>query len=264
MGLWKFKWLKDQLFSRSIYKRNAAVLQNPLIFNATLLLKLFPGVYKKPIRFKMRSGGSFFIPDFLSAYIYWEIFLYKIYDVPGITGSNLTILDVGANIGLASLRFKMLYPDADIYCFEPYKLHFELLNKNILNSKFKGIHPYPVGIAGNKRHAKFYLHAKNSGAHSIHPEDLSFKTIEIDLIDLNEAISNTKLGICDLLKLDCEGAEYEIIKSIDGQIAPKIRQIVYEATVDRYDPKELNDHLSSIGYQIEQVNGYIYKATFQD
>jgi FkbM family methyltransferase len=262
MGLWKFKWLKDQLFSKSIYQRNAAVLQNPLIFNATLLLKLFPGLYKKPVRFKLRSGGSFLIPDFLSAYIYWEIFLYKIYDIPGLKDGNITILDVGANIGLASLRFKMMYPESEIYCFEPYKPHFETLSNNILNSKFKNIHPFPFGIAGNKRHAKFYLHAKNSGAHSIYPEDLSFQTIEIDLIDITEAIGLTRTGKCDLLKLDCEGAEFEIIKSITREIAPKIRHIVYEATVDRYDPKELNDHLSSVGYTVEQVNGYIYKATF--
>jgi FkbM family methyltransferase len=156
----------------------------------------------------------------------------------------------------------MMYPDSDVYCFEPYKPHFETLNKNILNSGFKDIHPFQYGLAGDKRHSLFYLHAKNSGAHSIYPEDLSFQTIEIDLIDLNTALGFTSSGMCDLLKLDCEGAEYEIIRSIDKTIAPRISHIVYEATVDRYDPKELNEHLESVGYRVEQVNGYIYKATF--
>jgi FkbM family methyltransferase len=262
MGLWKFKWLKDQFFSKSIYRRNAEVLKNPLIFNATLVLKLFPGLYKRPIRFKLRTGGSFLIPDFLSAYIYWEIFLFKIYDLPEFKKEDITILDVGANIGLATLRFKMVYPQSEVYCFEPYKPHFELLNNNILNSKFNNIYPYQFGLAGDKRHSLFYLHAKNSGAHSIYPEDLTFQTIEIDLIDITEALSYTRSGYCDLLKLDCEGAEYEIILSIDKTISPRIGHIVYEATVDRYDPKELNEHLTSVGYRIEQVNGYIFKATY--
>lgn len=262
MGLWKLKWLKDQFFSRSNYKTNADILKYPLVFNATLLFKLIPGFYKRPVKFKLKSGGSLLIPDFLSAYIYWEIFLLKIYDFSELKSDKITILDVGANIGLATLRFKMKYPDSEVYCFEPYKPHFEMLNNNILNSKFKGIYPYQFGLAGDKRHAMFYLHAKNSGAHSIYPEDLSYKTIEIDLIDISEALSYTKSGRCDLLKLDCEGAEYEILKSINKSIAPKIINIVYEATIDRYDPAEINEHLKSVGYHVEQINGYIYKATF--
>ncbi len=139
-----------------------------------------------------------------------------------------------------------------------------MLNNNILNITVKNIHPYLYVLAADKRHSLFYLHAKNSGAHSIYPEDLSFQTIEIDLIDISEALSYTASGRCDLLKLDCEGAEFEIIRSIDKAIAQKIGHIVYEATVDRYDPAELNEHLESIGYHVEQVNGYIYKATLKN
>lgn len=260
MGLWKIKWLKDQVLSRSIYRRNAEILKHPLIFNTSLLLKVVPGLYKRPIRYTLKNGGWFTVPDFLSAYIYWEIFLFHIYDLPDFGKKDPTIIDIGANIGIATMRFKLKYPDSEVYCYEPYGPHFELLKQNILNSKFSNVFPFQLGIGGNKRHTKFYLHAKNSGAHSIYPEELTYKTVEIDLIDLHEAIDNTRSGYCDLLKLDCEGAEYEIIKSMDRELAAKIRNIVYEATVDRYDPKELNSHLEQIGYKVEQVNGYIYKA----
>ena len=44
------------------------------------------------------------------------------------------IIDAGAHIGLATLYFKSLYPDARITAIEPYPRSFELLNKIFLKT----------------------------------------------------------------------------------------------------------------------------------
>jgi FkbM family methyltransferase len=260
MGSWKVSWVKGYVFSKEVYQKNKTVLKSPLSFYIAVFFKLIPGLYKKPIRLRLKEGGSFFCPDFMSVYIYWEIFLFNVYDFQASSKDEITILDVGANIGLSTIHFKQRFPLAEVLCFEPFKPNFDFLNINILNSNYKNIKTFQMGLAGEKRHSLLYIHKKNSGAHSIYPEELSFGSVEIDLIDLHQALSMTKAGKCDILKLDCEGAEYEIIKSITPDLAKSISQIYYEATVTRYDPKELNDYLSSIGYQVDLVGGYVYSA----
>jgi len=260
MGSWKVNWVKNYVFSKEVYFKNTQTLKYPLSFYLAVLLKLFPGFYKKPVRLYLKDGGSFLCPDFMSIYIYWEIFLFNVYDYQATSKDEITILDVGANIGLSTIHFKQRFPLAEVLCFEPFKPNFEFLNRNITYSNFKNIKTFQLGLAGEVRHSLLYIHRKNSGAHSIFPEELSLGSVEIELIDLKKALSMTKTGKCDILKLDCEGAEYEIIKSITPELSKKIKQIYYEATVTRYDPKDLNDHLSSIGYHVDLVGGYVYSA----
>ena len=44
----------------------------------------------------------------------------------------------------------------------------------------------------------------------------------------------------DLLKLDCEGAEFDILMSLRMADARKIRRIIVETTSDLYDVDQLN------------------------
>ncbi len=63
----------------------------------------------------------------------------------------------------------------------------------------------------------------------------------------------------DLLKLDCEGAEKDIILSITPDHAKRIENIYYEATHYLYHPSLLNSHLENLGYNITERHG-IFKA----
>lgn len=261
MGTWKIKWLVNHCFNKQVYYKNKEVLTNPSIFYMALLLKLFPGIWSKPLKFRPKHGGSFLIPDFISCYIYWELFIVNVYGFKEPSEREMSILDIGANIGLAMINFKIFYPNAEIICFEPYKVNYQLLKETIINNNFKNVSAYEKGMFSEKGYMKLYVNPKNSGGHSLFKIGPFGETVDVDIITLEEALSYTKYGICDLLKLDCEGAEYEIIKAITPPIASKVKRILYEATTDRYDPAELNDHLKSLGYSVEFVQGYVYEAT---
>src|ERR1700736_4768148 len=61
---------------------------------------------------------------------YKEIFFDKVYAFPSVTPRPL-IIDGGANIGLATLFFKRIYPQSRVIAFEADPAIFALLEQNI-------------------------------------------------------------------------------------------------------------------------------------
>ncbi|MFH1297972.1 MAG: FkbM family methyltransferase [Bacteroidota bacterium] len=260
---WKIKWAVSHVFSWKVFTGNLKTLKHPFVYYKTLFLSLLPGFPKKAVRFELRDNSCFTIHDFIGCYLYWEIFLYDCYKLQPREESQLTIIDVGAHTGLSAIRFKQSYPHAEIHCYEPFQGHFEELSSNLSLCSISGVHFYPQGVAATHKKTKLYIHGSNSGGHSIFPVDRPAGEQEVELVDLHDVLKNTSSGKIDILKLDCELAEYEIIKSIDAAMAPNIREIIFEAMTDQYNPKELTDHLESVGYETIDVDGTVFKAIFK-
>ncbi len=65
---------------------------------------------------------------------------------------------------------------------------------------------------------------------------------------------------CHLLKLDIEGAEYDIIMALDAALASRIQRIVYEPMADRFNIQQVNQHLESLGYQTVIRKGLVFAS----
>jgi len=260
---WKIKWTTRQILSWKVCRSNWKTLKNPFVYYKALGIMLLKGESDKPIRFNLRNGGCFSIDDFIGCYLYWEIFLYNCYDMKPRKDSHITIVDVGAHTGLSALRYRHMYPDSEIHCYEPFPGHLDNLRQNLTLCSPSNIFFYQKGVSAQNKTTTLYIHGSNSGGHSIFPVDTPSGTQEVELVDLHEVLKNTSKGEIDILKLDCEEAEVEIIQSIDASLAPKIKEIIYEATPDKYDPKFLMDHLTSIGYETTDLDGTVFRAVYK-
>ena len=60
-----------------------------------------------------------------------EIFLDKCYAAPPQIQAPSTIVDIGAGVGLTSAYFRLIYPQASIYCFESDATALPILHKNV-------------------------------------------------------------------------------------------------------------------------------------
>lgn len=121
--------------------------------------------------------------------------------------------DIGANIGVVSVILANIYPDAIIHAFEPDEDNFYLLKQNVF--EYKNIHAYKVGLGSKTRDATLYKSTDptNFGGASteiVNKEDEG-KVISM----LNVQTLCEKLGVPDLIKIDCEGAEHDILTAID-------------------------------------------------
>ncbi|HEY0057038.1 MAG TPA: FkbM family methyltransferase [Pedobacter sp.] len=249
MKSWRLDWTLKELFSIKNYKNHADALRHPSRFWIALFLKFIPDLWRKPLLLELKQGGSFFVRKFMTLYIYKEIFIDKCYDNPVLSGLDPVIVDIGANTGLFAIRMKQLYPESQIFCFEPNELNFEQLSINVQASKMSFIKPFQFGVGGRSRKEKLYTHKHNLGGHSIiQSEANSDEYTEIEIVAISEVFENLNIDKCDLLKIDCEGAEYEIIKSINRELAMRIEKIIFEPTASVYDVNELLEHLTNVGF----------------
>lgn len=243
---WRFGWAARQMIGG--YSGHAAALDRPLQFYTALLWKLagLPG----EVRLALRDGKRVRLPGYMSLYIYKEIFVDRCYDVD--LPSSAHIMDIGANTGLFALRMKQLHPAASITCFEPYPPNFVELERTVADNHLYGVRAVPKAVGARAGKANLYVHRRNIGGHSLYPSVASSKNaIEVEIVPLGAVVYHH----VDLLKLDCEGAEYDILMSMTPEQAALIDRIIIEPTPKLYDVKVLLRHMESCGYAVEWRRG---------
>ena len=122
---------------------------------------------------------------------------------------NKNIIDLGANIGTHSIIYSN-YTNGTVYSFEPQKVVFDILNKNVELNKCKNIITHNFG--GSNINKKFYMNAcyknkDNQGAFKIDETLDNTNGLEIECRIIDELnIEN----VC-YIKIDVEGHEYEAL-----------------------------------------------------
>ena len=115
---------------------------------------------------------------------------------------------------------------------------------------------------GNKKEKrKFYFDPRGNATHNLFIK--SDKFIEISTITLKNIFEENNLKKCSLLKIDCEGAEYEIFESATSDLLKKIKIICMEYHPNG-NPLDIKLKLEKNGFEVLikkstiQGIGYIY------
>ena len=160
------------------------------------------------------------------------------------------IVDIGANIGVFSIYAAAEAKNAIIYAFEPVQSNYDLLLQNIKNNALSDrIKTFKLGIASKAGTRKIRL--SSCTMHSMVDDGTNQKTDNIDCITLADIIKKNRLSKIDLLKMNCEGAEYEILYSTGIDCFEKISDIRLEyhnIDTDQKNANHLESFLASMGY----------------
>jgi FkbM family methyltransferase len=130
-----------------------------------------------------------------------------------------TVLDIGANVGATALYFARQFPNAEVYAFEPAPDNFAVLERNIANSK--RIRGFNFGLGAADATLELY-HSDNPinfGGYSLHPagSDTS-KKVRIQVRGVASVLGELSLAKVDMIKVDTEGAEWDILTAFPENI----------------------------------------------
>ncbi len=118
----------------------------------------------------------------------------------------LTIVDAGANIGMETIRMRHFHPRARVWAIEPDAQNYAVLLKNA-EQDAPWIETLPQGVWPSETGLKMLPGATNEGfsARPVAPDE----TADVSAITMNAILARVG-GEIDLLKMDIEGAEYEV------------------------------------------------------
>lgn len=144
-----------------------------------------------------------------------EMYIDRIYDRFLMGKKDLTVLDLGANIGLFSM-FVARYAKR-VVAIEPALENYQCLVKNVEGLK---VDPYKLALTNESGALKLY-HTPNKTAHNVLVPTKDFE--EVKALNFEALLAETELKNVDLVKLDIEGAEFEVLggphfKKISSQI----------------------------------------------
>ncbi|CAA9356785.1 MAG: Methyltransferase, FkbM family [uncultured Frankineae bacterium] len=171
-----------------------------------------------------------------------------------------TVVEVGAHKGY----FTVLAGSAAdrVVVFEPTERNYEYVLRNVaLNgltnvtavqaavSDTAGVKPFTLSAVNDARHTFFSTRYSGSGT-----------TVEVRCVTLPEALEEHGVEHVDLLKLDCEGSEYDALLSCDAPVLARIDHIVAELHESRTIPHTRSDlisHLARHGFTAELYDEHV-------
>lgn len=161
------------------------------------------------------------------------------------------ILDLGANIGMASLYLSRLFPEAEIACVEPSPQNIPLLEKVIA---LNGMRARVFKAAAGAEAGSIDLHIADSpDCNSIYPVDGSTNVVSVPLIPVPEIMRQMGWDQIDLLKIDIEGAEKEVLHRNNAWLQ-NVRIITGESHINvGYPFAALQADLQAAGFSLKAL-----------
>lgn len=162
---------------------------------------------------------------------------------------DAVVIDIGANLGMFSLHVAADHGAARVYAFEPFPESFALLTRNAERNRLAAIQPIPLAIAGEAGSRELHMQGRH-GVHSLF--GTAGDAVRIECITLADAFARFDIQRCDFLKLDCEGAEYEILLATPSDVYARIQRIAleYHDWITDHHHDELVARLTAEGFAV--------------
>lgn len=198
----------------------------------------------------LRNGMIFLLNDYMNLLQLIEVIENEEYNFK--LRNPKLIMDIGANIGDSSIYFATKFPSAKIVSFEPSVNIYNIFQKNIkINNLSRSIIAKKYAISNKSGKVSFYKY-NFSGFSGFNKFRRSGKKTNVNCISLKKAFGFVNGKNYDLVKLDCEGAEFEIILKSDPAIIKKSKNYIieYHDSLTPYNHKELAEFFKRIKYKV--------------
>ena len=209
---------------------------------------------KDPLIFRTRSDIIIEVPQRIM-HEFKEIFMegsymrgleLKIPDRP-------VIIDVGANAGFFTFFAASQFPGAQIYSYEPIGNNFEQLKRNKALNPTARVLCFQKAVYGSSGEVFLSYDSSDSFTTSASVYDSSntqMGTVKVPCVTLQDIFDKHQLDRCHLLKMDCEGSEYEILYNCPSTYLHRVDQMAIEV----HRGKDVNQNITALADYLKSLD----------
>jgi FkbM family methyltransferase len=165
-----------------------------------------------------------------------------------------TVVEIGAHKGYFTVLAASV---ADkVVVFEPDDVNFAALQKNVALNGGDNVTAVPKAVSASAGRRTFTVSQITDARHTFFPSDFSGegRAVEVECTTLADIIEDYRLESVHMLKLDCEGSEYDVLLSCDAETMQRVRGVVlelHESAEIGHTSAELISFLESYGFEGE-------------
>jgi FkbM family methyltransferase len=221
----------------------------------------------RSVTVELRDGLRFKARSALDVWVIKETCLDRGYEKASVPiQDGWTILDIGAGLGAFTVDAARKSPQGVVYAYEPFPASFALLEHNLALNDIRNAHLYPLAVSA---HSGALLLKTDPGEAVMHRAGAHLQdggdgdAIPVTATSLDRAFDDLNLSRCDFLKIDSEGAEYEILLNASPVTLHKVRHICleYHDGFTTYSHLDLVDFLEAQGFAVRlrtnPAHGYL-------
>ena len=155
----------------------------------------------------------------------------------------------------------------DVYAFDPTPRSIEWVKKQSLPEMFKFL---PIGLGSSDGEMEFFPPSRESSTHFSPVDrysDKNVQTVKAPVKTLKSICKELNHTVIDLLKMDIEGAEYEVIDTLQQQNIV-INQILIEfhhmyKGISLEDTLKAIDKLRELDFELFNISQRTYEFSFR-
>jgi FkbM family methyltransferase len=182
--------------------------------------------------FRMRGSSMHYRPGSSDPEVIYKILLRRgakaEYYIPEEFNPS-SVWDIGGNIGAASIYFSECYPRAEIHSFEPMPENHAMIARNIEGRERIRMHPFALGATDGMLEIRPSDSSRNLGGFSFYDAGTA-KTQgqKVRMRTPQMVIEDGTAPAPDLIKIDAEGAEYDILTAFEPRVLERVGWITGE------------------------------------
>jgi FkbM family methyltransferase len=197
---------------------------------------------KPTVMVETRDGARFQVRVNTSdRFVVWEIWKARVYDdarLPIRAGD--VVVDIGAHIGAFAVRAARLAHRGQVYAYEASSNNYALLTKNRQLNGLENLHVKNRAVSNRHGMLPFYTVAGNGALGSL-VQTMSDSGEQVQAMPFADIIAEHGIERVDLLKVDVEGAEYDILLNGPDDMLAKVQRVVLEYHEFRGDKRGHQD-----------------------
>jgi FkbM family methyltransferase len=140
-----------------------------------------------------------------------EVIQYRVDEVPWRAGD--VMVDIGAHVGMVSIYVAKRHPEVTVYAYEPEPSNYRNLLANIEANGTTNVIAHPYAISAKNEWLDLVRSPEtNSGGASACVSHDNGEVLGVPAISLAQVLEDHRIDRVRLLKIDCEGMEYEILE----------------------------------------------------